>query len=532
MQLSGSHATKSLQVHEYTGSETDRRINSGKTNYYLSVPSSGQAEAIDLKPGRELLDRFAIRLFLGRGSFGTVYLAFDALKAMDVALKVVLVDSEAAAKRVAQEIKLSYLVNDYRHVIRLYDIHSLLLDEAMALLIAMEYGEGGSLRQRLEENTDIDRRRAEGLAFFRQACLAVESLHSVGLVHQDLKPENFVIVNSVLKVTDLGQAKSIWKLQADDEGQLLTDLAGQRPCTPAYVAPEQLWAAHQDDIGPEADVHALGAILFEIYHPQCRPPFGGSYQQILQHHLCNVPVPTLEGTDPHIARIVAKCLEKDPTLRYSSVSELLGDLEGGSSSLQTAPPALELQEMQQLWQQACQRVEAGDLIVADRLCSQILSVCPDDVDARTMLADIENRDKKAREFYAAIQSGIGNQPLDQLAILVAEAVAIYPGHPGGYLVQVRLLATATEYLDVMQEGAKALRRGQWQAALTCFRRALQLNPGVPAVQQLVDRVSLIPRQIGTARSHIDAALAQYRGEEAMSLARDIDQYVQNIKNIV
>ena len=517
-------------------SESGQRLNSDSVNYYLSEPYQGQGLVVNLEPGQKLLDRFTIKSLLGRGSLGAVYLAADELKSMDVALKVVPVESEFAANQLKNEIRLNSKIVDYNHIIRVYDIHSVRYGGTVMLLVSMEYADGDSLRKWLQDNKDNTvKRQAEALTLFKQACLGIQALHTIGVVHQDVKPENLLFVNGILKISDLGLSRCVHNVQMSDDGRYPDDLEYYSACTPAYAAPEQILAAHPNDVDHRADIHALGAILFEICHYQCRPPFGGTYQQIRQHHLHHVLTPVIENVEPHIARVIARCLQKNLADRYSSVSELLDDLEGKMSEPQSPQDDTGQQLVEQtelLWQQACQLVGESDLSAADRLCSQILSIWPNHDDARCMHEDILGRNEKVREFYKTIKMGIGYQPLDQLISLLNEAIEIYPNHTDAHLVQVQLLSTVTEYEDVMQKGIEALGEGQWQAAQISFERARQLNPGFPAVKRLIDLTREVQMQVETARNNIDAALQQGRGSEAMALAHEVDQYVEEIKHMV
>jgi hypothetical protein len=76
--------------------------------------------------------------------------------------------------------------------------------------------------------------------------------------------------------------------------------------------------------------------------------------------------------------------------------------------------------------------------------------------------------------------------MDELAVLLAEAVNIYPDHPDGQLVQSQLLSITRQYEKTMYEGVQAVAEGHWQVAQVSFRRARQLNPGLPPVAQLVE----------------------------------------------
>lgn len=505
-----------------------QKSTSDDITYYLT--GAGQAGSIvDLKSGQKLLERFTIRSLLGRGSLGAVYLAEDELKKMDVALKVVPVESEIAANQLRNEIILNHQIVDFSHVIRVHDIHSVRYGGIVLGLTSMEYADG-SLRSWLHDNkNDIERRRTIGMALFKQACQGVQSLHEAGIVHGDLKPENLQIQRGCLKVSDLSLSRYLHSNQSTDSK------SGSVRCTPAYAAPEQLLAAHPDDITHRADIHALGAILFEIFHHRCRPPFGGTYEQILQQHFHHIPIPVLEDIEPYIGRVVAKCLQKDPADRFSSASELLDALKDERSEAeysQDNPKQEIIEQIKQMWHKACEAVSDGDLGTADRLCGQILSVCPDHSDAAIMHEEIKDRYKKAGEFNRIIRESLGHQPLDQLVSLMNEAASTYPQHPDSHLIQVQLFEAAREYEDVLQKGIEAVGNAQLRAAQINFERAWQLSPGSTLLKRHLDNVITAIRQIETTRNNIDAALAQGREDEAMSLASDLDRYVDEIKNMV
>jgi hypothetical protein len=228
-------------------------------------------------------------------------------------------------------------------------------------------------------------------------------------------------------------------------------------------------------------------------------------------------------------------LQKDPADRFSSVSELLEALDDKMSEtedLSDAPKQETVEQIEQLWLRACESVNKGDLSAAERLCGQVLSLHPDHIEATNMREDIHDRYRKAEEFNRIIKAGIGHQPLGQLISIMNEAVATYPGHPDAHLVQVLLLEAAREYEDVMQKALEAVGNAQLRTAQINFERAWQLSPGAPLLKRHIESVGTALRQIETARNKIDAALAQGRVEQAMSLAAELDRYVEEIKTMV
>src|SRR5262249_19828418 len=137
----------------------------------------------------------------------------------------------------------------------------------------------------------------------------------------DLKPQNVLLAaDGTPKITDFGVAKTTTGAGSHTQtGAILG--------TPGYMAPEQA-DGHTKDVGPTADVWALGAILYECLTG--RPPFlAATRVEPMRQVLDQDPLPPRilnRGIDPDLEKIVLKCLEKEPTLRYQSAAELSEDL--------------------------------------------------------------------------------------------------------------------------------------------------------------------------------------------------------------
>jgi hypothetical protein len=158
---------------------------------------------------------------------------------------------------------------------------------------------------------------------------AVGHLHVHGLLHLDLKPSNILLDcdgngpwdRVTPRISDFGLA-----LSSDDAGALEKSLPGLRG-TPSYMAPEQATASCAD-VGAAADIHALGAILYELLTG--RPPFQGtSMLETLDQVRGQNPVPP-RRLNPKIPRdletVALQCLEKSPSRRYASAEALAADL--------------------------------------------------------------------------------------------------------------------------------------------------------------------------------------------------------------
>jgi WD40 repeat protein len=201
--------------------------------------------------------------------------------------------------------------------------------------IALAYCPGMTLHEWLRRRVDSipGPQVAEFVAILADA---IQHAHEQGIVHRDLKPANVLLtgdfgpasaprplpsLSSLLpKVTDFGLAKHLGR---DDMQTRTGTLAG----TPCYMAPEQTGASPWQ-VGPATDVHALGAILYELLTG--RAPFQGETVLDTLHQVRHEePVPPRRlrpGLPRDLETICLKCLEKDPTRRYSSSRSLVQDL--------------------------------------------------------------------------------------------------------------------------------------------------------------------------------------------------------------
>jgi serine/threonine protein kinase len=200
--------------------------------------------------------------------------------------------------------------------------------------VCLEYVAGGSLAQYLGGRPQLPN---EAAGLVEQLAQAMDHAHRRGIVHRDLKPSNILLsiadspselrtqhsglCTFIPKVTDFGLAKL---LDADQRQTMDGALLGTAP----YMAPEQAHGRVRD-VGPAADVYALGAILYELLTG--RPPFRGeSMQETLDQVRTQEPVAPRRlnpGLPKDLETICLKCLEKDPPRRYASSGALADDLQ-------------------------------------------------------------------------------------------------------------------------------------------------------------------------------------------------------------
>jgi len=213
---------------------------------------------------------------------------------------------------------------------------------AVRAILVMELLEGESLRSALSAGR-LSPRKAIDYAL--QIAHALAAAHEKGIVHRDLKPENvFVAKGGRIKILDFGLAKAVHRDQEADLTSLPTASRLTEPNvvmgTPGYMSPEQVRGRQAD---PRSDIFSLGAVLYEMVSG-IKAFRGGSTADTLSAILTADP-PDLSATNreigPGFARVVTRCLEKDPEQRFHSAHDLALALEcvNVPTASPTAPPS-------------------------------------------------------------------------------------------------------------------------------------------------------------------------------------------------
>jgi WD40 repeat protein len=253
---------------------------------------------------------------LGRGGMGVVYRARQVLLNRPCVLKMILAGAHADALASLRFLAEAEAVARLKHP-NIIQIHHIGMADGLPYF-ELEYIEGGSLDKRLDSTP-----WPAGLAAELVEALArgVAEAHRQAIVHRDLKPDNVLIAaDGTPKIADFGLAKAL----NSDAGLTATEaILG----SPSYMAPEQAEGKARQ-VGPLADVYALGAILYVLLTG--RPPFrGATVLETLEQARTVEPVwprRLLPGLPRDIETIALKCLRKDPAKRYDSASALGEDL--------------------------------------------------------------------------------------------------------------------------------------------------------------------------------------------------------------
>jgi tetratricopeptide (TPR) repeat protein/predicted Ser/Thr protein kinase len=273
-----------------------------------STPGAGGE--IDFGP------RYKIQKLLGEGGMGAVYKAYDTELDRTVALKLIrpgLAMDANVSQRFKQELLLASKIS-HKNILRIHDLG----DANGVKFISMAYVEGQDLHQLLTAQGKLPIERALNLT--KQLCAALDAAHSEGVVHRDFKPQNILLdKNEQAYITDFGLAKSL-------EADAGLSRSGEFLGTPRYMAPEQVEGRGIDH---RVDIYALGLIMYEMLTGDV-PFHADSTIQLMYKRVNETPnnPKTLNPDLPDwLARVVMKCLERDPDKRYQNASDVLSDVQ-------------------------------------------------------------------------------------------------------------------------------------------------------------------------------------------------------------
>ena len=261
---------------------------------------------------------------LGEGAMGVVWSARDTRLGRSVAIKLIRKESTDpnAKSRLWREARAAASVS-HPNVCHIYDVG----DEAGELFVAMELLEGEPLAARIARGAFA---LTEAIDIAIPVLDALGALHACGVVHRDLKPSNIFLTPHGIKLLDFGLARPN---AVDVELTTPGTLVG----TPRYMAPEQ-WVA--SDVGPQADLFACGAIIFEMLTG--RPAFSGETLPAVCHAVVHEHPPALAG-GPEVQavdRVIHRALAKRASDRYDSAAAMAADLRAARGAAASATTVL------------------------------------------------------------------------------------------------------------------------------------------------------------------------------------------------
>ena len=273
---------------------------------------------------------------IGAGGMGEVYKARDTRLRREVAVKVLPASFSSDPDRLArfeQEARAAAALN-HPNILAVHDLAT----EAGVTYLVSELLDGRTLRDALADPIPLKK----AIDYAIQVANGLNAAHGKGIVHRDLKPENlFITADGRAKILDFGLAK-LQDVVPDGVSIAATAAPRTQPGvvmgTAGYMSPEQVRGSTADH---RADLFALGAVLYEMLSGRrafARETGSETMTAILREEPPDVSSPD-RPIPPAVERIVARCLEKDPSARFQSASDLAFALDALSSTRSVASKA-------------------------------------------------------------------------------------------------------------------------------------------------------------------------------------------------
>jgi serine/threonine protein kinase len=301
------------------------------------------APGVPVRAGQVLSGKYRVEELLGCSATAIVVTARHVHLRHAVTLKILTAYTDEQLDLVKRQVRKARVASRLRgdHVARIVDIGT--TEDGMPY-IATERLDGHTLATELEQRggrLPIE----EALQLGLEICEGLAEAHAVGLVHGDLKTKNLFVADGVLKILDFGMASPI---ESTNDASA-TAWFGK----PSYLAPEQI--KDPASVDHRADIWSLGVILHELISGSL--PFTADTVSGVLVAVCCDAAPLLSEAPYELARVVHRCLEKDPNDRPASVEELakeigrfLGEdgkraservrVTRGSAALVTSPPSI------------------------------------------------------------------------------------------------------------------------------------------------------------------------------------------------
>lgn len=256
---------------------------------------------------------YTLKRELGQGGMGTVYLARSS-EGRDVALKTIIfpegLNARArweAVERFQREARAARSLT-HDNICQVLDTGA----DGETFFIVMEYLDGQSLRERIQETGPLPVERSVQIMF--DVCDALAYAHDQGIVHRDIKPDNIMVLRGGrAKIMDFGLASIVYETGMTQTGTMMGTIS--------YMSPEQ---TRGEKLDARSDVFSLGVTFYEMLTG--RQAFEGEAPGAVLHAISNKEVEPVSGLPPAVSRTLNKCLRKRPPYRFQNVREIIAAL--------------------------------------------------------------------------------------------------------------------------------------------------------------------------------------------------------------
>ncbi len=264
--------------------------------------------------GKRLDGRYEIREIIGVGGMAVVYKAYDNIDDRIVAIKILkdeYLSNEEFKRRFKNESK-AIAVLSHPNIVRVYNVS---FGDRIQYIV-MEYVDGITLKEYIEQQGVVSWK--EAVHFMGQILAALQHAHDKGIVHQDIKPQNILLLqDGTIKVTDFGIAR----FSRSDSNTTSDKAIG----SVHYISPEQARGELTDE---KADIYSVGVVMYEMITG--RLPFQSdsavsvAIMQLQQEP--ERPREIVPGIPMGLEQITMRAMQKNPNSRYRSAAEMLMDI--------------------------------------------------------------------------------------------------------------------------------------------------------------------------------------------------------------
>jgi serine/threonine protein kinase len=261
-------------------------------------------------------NRYEVHDPIGRGSMFMIYRGRDTVLNREAAIKVLRDIYSRDPKFVTRFQRVARAMMALRHpnIVQVYEYGQ----TNGTYFIVMELIEGTDLRRYQRSRGVLDTERA--VIIGHDVALGLGAMHKQGLVHRAISPRNVLVGrDGSIKLTGLSFASINLHDEQDDMGGMSLNAIN-------YYAPE---VAQGEMVSPAADVYALGAIMYELLTGNT--PFDSDTPvAVAMQHIHDAPVPPSQynpGIPPDVEKVILRCMEKVPEMRYADGLQLARALE-------------------------------------------------------------------------------------------------------------------------------------------------------------------------------------------------------------
>ena len=287
-----------------------------------------------LPQGEVIAGRYRIEALLGRGGMGEVYRAYDEVIEEAVALKILrreLGNDLGFVRRFRREVQLARKIT-HPNVCRLFEVGIHVQNDGRRIhFFTMELLEGETLAAQIARGGRLA--PAEALPIVEQMAHGLDAAHRAGIVHGDFKSANVMLCRDRAVVTDFGLASATAGSPAAGTVRTIS-VDGRVAGTVGYMSPEQLSGRA---VATATDIYSLGIVLFEM--TTGRLPFDDEHIIRSAMERAAEPAPNVRALapdiDPQWSAVIARCLRREPSQRYSSARSVASQLQP-----RWRPPAL------------------------------------------------------------------------------------------------------------------------------------------------------------------------------------------------